>query len=157
MGFLATVALVLSGCTATPTGAKVGDLAPAFTLTDSEGSEVTLDSFTGKPVVLFFVSMGGDCASCIAEQRNGLAPLAQDANGTVGFVTITHQFETNARIRWFKNQTGAAWPHARDTDDAVARYGVYYVSTVVALDAHHRVALHDVSPSPARIREAVGL
>lgn len=45
-----------------PHGAKVGDPAPDFTLPTTQGETVTLDSFRGQPVVLYFwASWCGTC------------------------------------------------------------------------------------------------
>ncbi len=45
---------------------KVGDTAPDFTLTSQDGTSVTLSSFRGKPVVLYFYPKD-DTPGCTAE------------------------------------------------------------------------------------------
>lgn len=45
---------------------KVGDTAPDFTLTNQNGASVTLSSFRGKPVVLYFYPKD-DTPGCTAE------------------------------------------------------------------------------------------
>jgi thioredoxin-dependent peroxiredoxin len=45
---------------------KVGDTAPDFTLTDQTGASVSLSSFRGKPVVLYFYPKD-DTPGCTAE------------------------------------------------------------------------------------------
>lgn len=143
-------ALVLAGCTAT------GDPAPAFTLTDSDGATVSLDDFQGSPVVLFFASVN-NCISCTIETKQELVPLFEEANGTIGFLTISvlPQYESNEDLERFKNTTGATWSHARDTAGMTQAYKIAQLSTIVVLDEDHRIRLTKVDPSKEQIMEAL--
>ena len=147
---LTIAALVLAGCTAT------GDPAPPFTLTDSQGTALSLDDFAGKPVVLFFASVN-NCISCIIQTKEELVPLFQEANGAIGFLTISvvPQYESDADLEKFKNATGATWSHARDTTGITQDYRIAQLSTIVVLDEEHRIQLTKVDPSKEEILEAL--
>jgi peroxiredoxin Q/BCP len=52
VGFLAVVVLTLAACKG---GDKLtGQPAPGFTLSDADGSEISLGDYKGRPVVLYF-------------------------------------------------------------------------------------------------------
>ncbi len=57
---------------------KVGDLAPDFTLYNSEKKEVTLSSFQGKNVVLLFFPLAftGVCTAELCSMRDDIATYA---------------------------------------------------------------------------------
>lgn len=143
---LATLAVILAGCTAT------GEAAPAFELTDSQGQIVSLSDFEGRPVVLFFASVN-NCISCIVETKNELLPLFEEANGTIDFLTISvlPQYESDEDLERFKEQTGATWSHARDTSGVTQSYKIAQLSTIVVLDEDHRIQLVKVDPSKDEI------
>lgn len=145
VSILATLTLILAGCTTT------GEQAPEFKLADSEGTVVSLADFEGKPVVLFFASMN-NCISCTVETINELVPLFEEVNGTVGFLTISvlPQYESDEDLQDFKEKTGATWSHARDTDGVTQAYKVSALSTIVVLDEDHRIQLVKVDPSKDR-------
>ena len=58
---LLTVAFLLSACVgdSVPTQVETGNPAPDFTLTSSDGSQVSLSEYKGQPVLLFFHMAGG--------------------------------------------------------------------------------------------------
>lgn len=52
---------MLTACVGTSADGKIalGNQAPDFTLTDSDGNPVTLSEYRGQPVLLFFHMAGG--------------------------------------------------------------------------------------------------
>lgn len=147
--------LLLAGCFGTN---NVGKPAPAFSLTSSTGKALTLDTYAGQPLVMMFGSVNG-CESCIAEAKNVIKPLLQETNGKVSSLTISilPSEESNQDLEKFKQDNGATWDFARDTDSVAQRYGATQLTTVVVLDATHRIVLQKVEPSKAEIRGALGL
>jgi cytochrome oxidase Cu insertion factor (SCO1/SenC/PrrC family) len=61
VSFLLLFALFLSACggSSSTDEIAVGNPAPDFSLTDSEGHTVTLAAYSGQPVLLFFHMAGG--------------------------------------------------------------------------------------------------
>ena len=57
---IASLALVLQGCSTAQTGLSVGDPAPAFTLPDAMGGSVSLADYEGeRPVLVYFHMAAG--------------------------------------------------------------------------------------------------
>lgn len=146
--------LLLAGC-ANP---SVGNTAPQFSLTDSAGQQVTLDSFAGKPMVILFGSVKG-CDTCIVESKNVLKPLHGQVGDRVGFLTVSilPAYESDRDLNDFKREYGLAWNHARDTDGVARAYGITQLSTVVVLDADHNIVHSSIEPSQATLRSALGM
>ncbi len=62
-----------------PSGARVGQLAPNFTLTDTEGRQVSLSDYRGKAVFLnFWASWCGPCRMEMPELQRLTAALPPD-------------------------------------------------------------------------------
>lgn len=143
----------LAGCLQS---SDLGEPAPEFAVTDSAGQTVSLTDFEGKPVVLLFAFVNG-CPSCVAETRDVLVPLHEEFNGSIGFVTFTilPKHESDEDLERFKKRYNASWNHARDTQGITQDYSVTQLSTVVVLDAEHRIRLVKVDPSKTDIREAI--
>lgn len=60
VSILLVFALLLAACgSSSADEIAVGNLAPAFELTDSDGKTVTLAEYKGQPVLLFFHMAGG--------------------------------------------------------------------------------------------------
>jgi len=66
------------------TSLKIGSTAPEFTLSDENGKPVSLSSFCGKKVILYFYPKD-DTPGCIAQACNfrDSLPVIQEKNGIV--------------------------------------------------------------------------
>lgn len=145
----------LAGCIGAPN--KEGEPAPDFTLTDLDGKTVSLASFSGKPVVMMFGAAVG-CESCRAFSKDVLAPLAREHPNDVGLLMISIQpTDTAEDFRNLRNDVGATWPLALDTDRVAQRYGIHRLTTVVVLDADHTIVLQKTEPKASEVREALAL
>jgi peroxiredoxin len=111
--------------------AVVGQKAPAFTATDSNGRTVSLSDFTGKPVVLEWTNpecpfvqkyySGGDMQKLQADARKQGAVWLSINSGAPGKQGALTGAEANAKIR---TQGIASTAYLLDTDGAVGRaYG----------------------------------
>jgi peroxiredoxin Q/BCP len=100
-----------------------GDLAPDFTLPDQHGNPVTLSSFRGKPVILYFYPKA-DTPGCTTQAcgvRDHRADYEQ-ADATVLGVSP----DPVKRIAAFDEQYGLGFPLLGDEDHSVAeQYGVW--------------------------------
>lgn len=144
----------LAGCIGGPN--KEGESAPDFALTDVDGKAVSLASFSGKPVVIMFGAAVG-CESCRAFSKEVLAPLARE-HPNVGLLMISIQpTDTAEDFRNLRNDVGATWPLALDTDRVAQRYGIHRLTTVVVLDADHTIVLQETEPKTSEVREALVL
>lgn len=145
----------LAGCLGGPQ--TVGQQAPDFSLKDADGGDVSLSAFAGKPVVMMFGAAVG-CESCRAFSKDVLAPLAREEGGNLGLLMISIQpTDTADDLRALRAEVGATWPLALDTDRVAQRYAVHRLTTVVVLDADHKVVLQKVEPREAEVREALAL
>ena len=105
-----TVMLVLVAAVAMPAmagdGVSVGDAAPAFTLSDTEGNEVSLGDFDGKIVVLEWLNP--DCPFVQRHYKAGMKNLATKYEGQdVVWLTInsTNYMDAAANAK-FKTDNG---------------------------------------------------
>jgi peroxiredoxin len=122
-----------NGPVVTPTRAKVGSVAPDFTLTGVDGRAVTLSSLRGKIVVLtFFASW---CHPC--EQDMPALERAQHDNADrVAVVGVNYQ-DFPADTRAFVQRLGVTFPALIEdsSDNPVAkRYDVHAMPDTVFID-----------------------
>lgn len=138
---------------------REGDLAPDFTLTSDAGEAVTLSSFRGKPIVLYFYPRD-DTPGCTA-QACGI----RDAYGEferAGAVVLGVSPDSVKRHVKFREKYGLPFTLLADPEHEVAeRYGVWgqksfagkkYMGIsrstfVIAPDGTVAKAMHDVKPA----------
>jgi cytochrome c biogenesis protein CcmG, thiol:disulfide interchange protein DsbE len=124
-----------NGVVASPRNAKVGSVAPDFTLPDLEGKPVTLSSLRGRVVVLtFFASW---CHPC--EEDMPVLERAQRDNGNrIAVVGVNYQdFPNDSRA--FVRRLGVTFPALIEDSTAnpvAARYDVHAMPDTVFIDAH---------------------
>jgi thioredoxin-dependent peroxiredoxin len=102
---------------------KVGDKAPAFTGKDQDGKSVSLSSFTGKKVVLYFYPKD-QTPGCTAEAcnlRDNIDMLTQQ-----GYVVLGVSTDDEASHRAFREKYNLPFPLIADTDKSIhVQYGVW--------------------------------
>ena len=110
-------------------------LVPDFTVYDSEGNEVHLSDFTGKPVVLnFWASWCGPCKMEMPDFDDAYAEQGEDVHFLM--VNMTSGRETLESATSFIEEQGYSFPVYYDTDaDAAMAYGVYSLPTTLFIDA----------------------
>jgi peroxiredoxin Q/BCP len=100
-----------------------GDPAPAFTLPDQHGAEVSLSDFEGRPVVLYFYPKAGT-PGCTT-QACGVRDRTADYEGA-GAVVLGVSRDPPERLRAFDEEHGLGFTLLSDADHAVAEaYGTW--------------------------------
>ncbi|MGH1547890.1 thioredoxin-dependent thiol peroxidase [Leifsonia poae] len=102
---------------------QAGEQAPAFTLTDQDGSEVSLGDFAGKNVIVYFypAAMTPGCTTEACDFRDNLNSLK-----SAGYQVIGISKDAPARNKEFQEQEGLNFPLLSDEDLAVHKeYGAY--------------------------------
>lgn len=118
----------------TPRRARIGKIAPDFTLQALDGRPVTLSSYRGRPVVLtFFASW---CHPC-EEDMPVLERAQRDVGNRIAVIGVNYQ-DFASDTRDFVNRLGVTFPALVEdsTDNPVAkRYDVHAMPDTVFIDA----------------------
>ena len=102
---------------------EAGTPAPAFTLTDQDGTAVSLSDFAGENVIVYFypAAMTPGCTTEACDFRDNLNSLK-----SAGYQVIGISKDVPARNKEFQVQEGLNFPLLSDEDLAVHRaYGAY--------------------------------
>jgi peroxiredoxin Q/BCP len=93
-----------------------GDVAPDFTLPDSEGNPVSLHDYLGQSVVVYFypAAMTPGCTTQACDFRDNLAEF-NDA----GFTVLGISKDPVAKLAKFKEKEGLTFPLLSDVDKTV--------------------------------------
>ena len=103
---------------------EVGQMAPAFTLPDQDGREVSLADFSGKKVILYFYPAASTpgCTTQACDFRDSLASLAAS-----GYVVLGISKDTLAKLKKFEAAEALTFPLLSDPEltvhNAYATYG----------------------------------
>ncbi|HEY6313842.1 MAG TPA: thioredoxin-dependent thiol peroxidase, partial [Streptosporangiaceae bacterium] len=100
-----------------------GDPAPDFTLPDADGHPVSLSSYRGQRVIVYFypAAMTPGCTTQACDFRDNLASL-NDA----GIAVLGISPDQPAKLAKFRDQEGLTFPLLSDPDRAVLQaYGAY--------------------------------
>ncbi|MHB1518708.1 MAG: thioredoxin-dependent thiol peroxidase [Acidimicrobiales bacterium] len=106
----------------------VGDKAPAFSLPDQDGNTVSLEDYSGQPVVVYFYPKD-DTPGCTKEACQFNDSL--DAFSRAGAVVLGISADTAERHRKFQKKYGLAFPLLTDADHVVGEaYGSWGEKTL---------------------------
>ncbi|WP_327044431.1 thioredoxin-dependent thiol peroxidase [Microbispora sp. NBC_01189] len=100
-----------------------GDAAPDFTLNDADDQEVSLESFRGRRVILYFypAAMTPGCTKQACDFRDTLGPLTEQ-----GLVVLGVSKDKPAKLRQFRERDALTFPLLSDTGLEVHKaYGAY--------------------------------
>lgn len=108
-----------------------GEVAPAFSLKDTDGNEVHLSDFEGKVVVLFV--FGYNCPSCKAVAPKIQTQLVDAYSDRSDFMVLgLDQWNGNlAAVKAFKNSAGISFPLLLNASSTAQSYGISYDKLVV--------------------------
>ncbi|KAA2261242.1 thioredoxin-dependent thiol peroxidase [Solihabitans fulvus] len=115
---------------------SAGDQAPAFTLKDSEGKQVSLSDFQGRSVVVYFYPAAGTpgCTTQACDFRDNLGELSES-----GFDVLGISPDKPEKLAKFRDEEGLNFPLLSDPDRSVlAGWGAFgekqnYGKTVVGV------------------------
>ncbi|WP_424529634.1 thioredoxin-dependent thiol peroxidase [Sphaerisporangium viridialbum] len=155
----------------TQTRLEPGDAAPDFTLPDAEGKDISLESFRGKRVILYFypAAMTPGCTKQACDFRDSLDGLA-----AAGITVLGVSKDSPQKLAKFTERDSLTFPLLSDPGLAVHQaYGAYgektmYGRTTVGvlrstfvIDADGKIekALYNVKATGhvARLRKDLGL
>jgi thioredoxin-dependent peroxiredoxin len=113
-----------------------GDPAPDFTLPDADGHQVSLSSFRGQRVIVYFypAALTPGCTKQACDFRDNLADLNR-----AGIAVLGISPDQPAKLAKFRDKEGLTFPLLSDPDHAVLEaYGAYgekklYGKTVVGV------------------------
>ena len=100
-----------------------GEPAPDFTLPDVDGNKVSLSSFRGERVIIYFypAAMTPGCTKQACDFRDSLASLA-----AAGYTVLGISPDNQAKLAKFRDKEGLNFPLLSDTDrHALQAYGAY--------------------------------
>jgi peroxiredoxin len=138
MNLLISIIILLSlvfsgGCTEKPV-VQVGDIAQDFTLPSLDGPKITLSSFKGKNVFIFFWTQG--CVFCQTRNIVLVNDVYLKGRETGLAVIAVNIAESKGDVAEFVRQKKLIFPVLMDKDASVTRkkFGVYVVPTLFIID-----------------------
>lgn len=102
---------------------KPGDVAPEFTLRDADGNAVSLSSFRGKRVIIYFypAALTPGCTREAGDFRDNLGDLQAAGVDVLGISP-----DAPAKLARFRDEERLTFPLLSDPDVSVLRaYGAY--------------------------------
>ena len=100
-----------------------GDAAPAFTLPDADGNEVSLADYAGQRVILYFypAAMTPGCTTQAVDFTAAMADLT-----AAGLHVLGVSPDTQEKLIQFRDQQSVAFPLLSDVDKkTLSAYGAY--------------------------------
>ncbi|MGX9214136.1 Alkyl hydroperoxide reductase/ Thiol specific antioxidant/ Mal allergen [Mycobacteroides abscessus subsp. abscessus] len=102
---------------------EVGDKAPTFTLLDADGKKVSLSSYKGRKVIIYFypAAMTPGCTKQACDFRDSLAELNE-----VGLDVIGISPDKPEKLAKFRDRDGVNFPLLSDPDKTtLTAYGAF--------------------------------
>lgn len=102
---------------------EVGDKAPTFTLLDADGKKVSLSSYKGRKVIIYFypAAMTPGCTKQACDFRDSLAELNEAGLDVIGISP-----DKPEKLAKFRDRDGVNFPLLSDPDKtALTAYGAF--------------------------------
>lgn len=102
---------------------EVGDKAPAFTLLDADGKKVSLSSYKGRKVIIYFypAAMTPGCTKQACDFRDSLAELNEAGLDVIGISP-----DEPEKLAKFRERDGVNFPLLSDPDKTtLTAYGAF--------------------------------
>jgi len=111
---------------------------PNFSLKTLDGKQVSLESFRGKPVMLWFMST--DCPSCFA-QVDAVKQLKSEYTNKLDILLIDIMpTDSSQDLQSFLEKFGISqWKATLDTDGVAIKYGIIQTDSTVIVDTNGNI------------------
>jgi thiol-disulfide isomerase/thioredoxin len=133
--------------------------APDFNLKTLDGKQVSLESFKGKPVILWFMATW--CPSCVG-QADAIKHVSSEYGNKINVLVIDlwasqdisggqnaqgFNAETESDLQSFIAKYGSPkWKGALDTDRVSIKYGVTEVDSTIVVDSNGNIVMTHLGP-----------
>jgi len=125
-------AMLITGCTASPETATVGQTAPDFKLENLDGESISLSDFKGKAVLINFWATW--CDPCTSEMPY-LQEIYEEWSGRELVLLAVNRGESPAKVKDFMEKLNLSFPVLLDAKTAVAqKYNVSGIPTTFFID-----------------------
>ena len=134
-------------------GTDIGQQAPDFTLTDTEGTQFSLSSYRGAVVILDFMATW--CGPCVTELDHLKDLQKKYGANTVRILSIdVDDRETSAQLAEFKSDHGCSWQFAPYGGQAGGTYGASSIPTLYIIDQKGIVQFKSAGVTSSSVLEA---
>ena len=117
---------------------RVGEMAPAFTVTTTDGLQLDLEEERGRVILVNFFATW--CPPCIAEMPRLEKEIWQDYKGKDFIVIAVGREHTLDEIKKFQEEKSFTFPLAPDPDRGVyAKYATKFIPRNVLIDKKGRI------------------
>ncbi len=114
---------------------KIGQLAPTFMATNLTGSDVALENYMGKSIVLVFVDR------ISSAEIKPLMSLYKNRGTRVEMLTVARRIPSISMAKAFLKQVGVSYPVIYDQNGEISkRYGVENLVAIFIIDAAGYIA-----------------
>jgi thiol-disulfide isomerase/thioredoxin len=131
---------------------------PDFNLKTIDGKQVSLGSFKGKPLVLWFMATW--CPSCVG-QAGAIKQISSEYGNKINVLVIDLwsaqnigqsaqglNAESSNDLQAFITKNGSPqWNAALDTDRATIKYGITQVDSTIVVDGNGNIVFTNLGPS----------
>ncbi len=157
IGLACCLLMALSGCSSSGSKRlKIGDNAPAFSITDLQGREYSLDEWQGFPVILRFWDT--ECKFCRADTPIFNRYFDQYQKRGLKVLYVATANETRPRVERYITDLDIGFPVALDTDGRMAAdYQVTIVPQTIFISPDRKIITAVLGGvSEAELEEIIG-
>jgi len=120
-------------------GKETGMSAPDFSVTDIDGKTFTLSDHAGSVVI---IDLTMRCSPCV-DQVQELRDLDSQYGSEVAIISIDTTGASDDTLRKFRDENGAEYPFARDTDKVVKKYRMTTMRKLIIIDPSGSIVFED--------------
>ncbi|MGI0043049.1 MAG: TlpA family protein disulfide reductase [Nitrososphaeraceae archaeon] len=123
----------------------INDKAPDFSLKTIDGEQISLQSFKGKPAVLWFMSLS--CPSCYA-QADVFKQIKNEYGTKIDVLVIDMLRDSDADLQDFIAKFGSPdWKVTVDTGQVAIKYGITVTDSTIVVDGDGNIKFKNLGPA----------